>query len=115
MEEVRHTTKCRICKNPRRASIEQDFVSWRNPQEIVSEYGLPSFSMVYRHAQAMGLLARRNENVRIALGDGGEKGEGASVTGDAAFRAAGGYGCVSRDGKWTELPESVINERRRVA
>ena len=105
----------RICKNPRRALIERDFICWRNPQEIVSEYGLPSFSMMYRHAQAMGLLARRNENVRNALGDIGETGEGADIAGEAAVRAARAYGCVSRDGEWTELPECVIYESRRAA
>jgi hypothetical protein len=114
VEEVRHTSKCRICKNPRRALIERDFLVWRNPHEMVSEYGLVSFSVIYRHAQALGLTALRNENARVVLEGASDKGEFASATGGAVTRGVRGYRSFYYNGRWTELPKHVVYESPRV-
>ena len=59
----RHARKCHICHHPQRAEIEDDFLNWRGPNQIVKDYRLPHWSVIYRHANALGLRARRNENV----------------------------------------------------
>ena len=71
-ELVRHARNyCQICSHALRAEIEQDFVNWRDPHEIVREYGLVHHSVIYRHANALGLMAPRNANARARLDVGG--------------------------------------------
>ena len=36
--------------------IEGDFISWRSPAAIATEYGLADRASVYRHAHALGLF-----------------------------------------------------------
>lgn len=67
-ELVRHARNyCRICSHARWAEIEQDFLNWRDPREILREYGLVHHSVIYRHANALGLMAPRNANARAQL------------------------------------------------
>jgi hypothetical protein len=110
----RHNRKCFICKHPQRAEIEHDFLLWRNPHEIVTTYNLPHYSTIYRHAHALGLSRRRNENVRTVLDSLIEKAESAPVTGNTVIRAIRAYSCIDDRGHWTDLPKNVIYESRRV-
>jgi len=112
-EIVRHTRKCRICNHPRRAELEQDFLNWRNPHEMVEEYGLAHHSAIYRHAQALGLTAQRVENAYAALDLIVEKVEDAHVTGHTIIRAMRAYSCLTPKGRWVELPKRVIYESVR--
>jgi hypothetical protein len=112
-EIVRHTRKCRICNHPRRAELEQDFLNWRNPHEMVEEYELAHHSAIYRHAQALGLTAQRVENACAALDLIVEKVEDAHVTGHTIIRAMRAYSCLTPKGRWVELPKRVIYESVR--
>jgi hypothetical protein len=106
----RHTRKCRICKHPQRADIEQDFLHWRNPHDIVDAYRLPHYSAIYRHAQALGLTARRDENFRSILDILVEKAAEARVTGNTVIRAIRAYSCLNDIGRWTDPPTRAIHE-----
>jgi hypothetical protein len=107
-ENLRHNRKCIICKHPQRAEIEQDFLLWRNPHEIVAAYSLPHYSTIYRHAHALGLSRRRNENIRTVLDFLIEKAESAPVTGNTVIRA---YSCLDDRGRWIEPPRRLIIQR----
>ncbi len=109
----RHTRKCRVCKHPQRDAIEQDFLRWRNPHDIVDAYGLPHYSAIYRHARALGLTARRNENFRSILDMLVERAAEAKVTGNTVIRAIRAYSCLNDKGHWTDLPTRVIHESVR--
>jgi hypothetical protein len=61
----RHKRQCSICAHPQRVEIEADFIGWKSPAAIAQEHGLADRSGVYRHA--LGLLVKRQPNVRAAL------------------------------------------------
>ena len=54
------------CAHPDREEIEQAFVTWNSPVRISKDYGV-SRDSVYRHAHALGLMAKRRRNVSSAL------------------------------------------------
>jgi hypothetical protein len=109
----RHTRKCRICKHPQRDAIEHDFLHWRHPHDIVDAYHLSHYSAIYRHAHALGLTARRNENFRSILDILVERAAEAKVTGNTVIRAIRAYSCLNDKGHWTDLPTRVIHESVR--
>jgi hypothetical protein len=106
----RHSRKCRICCHPNRESIEEDFLNWRNPHQIVSEYQLPHYSAIYRHARALGLTARRNENIRTVLDSIVERARQAPVTGNTILKAMRAYSCVTDDGRWVDPSTYVVHQ-----
>jgi hypothetical protein len=63
-----HSSQCTICRHPRRAEIERDFLDWVGCWTIVREYGLTSRNAIYRHAHAFGLFNRRDRGLKRALG-----------------------------------------------
>ena len=105
---LRHARKCCICSHPRREDIEYDYLTWRNPREITSEYGLAHHSAIYRHAHATGLASRRLENAHQVLDYLIEKVESAPVTGNTILRAMRAYTCIDSRGRWTEPPRRVV-------
>jgi hypothetical protein len=109
----RHARKCHICHHPQRAEIEDDFLNWQGPNEIVKDYSLPHWSVIYRHANALGLKARRNENIRTVLDIFVEQAETAPITANAILRAIRAYSCLQDDGTWVELPKKVIYQTDR--
>jgi hypothetical protein len=111
----RHARKCHICHHPQRAEIEDDFLNWHGPNEIVKDYSLPHWSVIYRHASALGLRARRNENIRTVLDIFLEQAESAPITANAILRAIRAYSCLKDDGTWVELPKRVIYQSDRKA
>ena len=111
----RHARKCHICHHPQRAEIEDDFLNWHGPNEIVKDYNLPHWSVIYRHANAFGLRARRNENIRTVLDIFLEQAESAPITANAILRAIRAYSCLNDDGTWVELPKRVIYQTDRKA
>jgi len=111
----RHARKCHICHHPQRAEIEDDFLNWHGPDEIVSDYKLPHYSVIYRHANALGLRARRNENIRTVLDILVEQAETVRVTGNTILRAMRAYSCLQDDGTWVELPKRIIYQTDRKA
>jgi hypothetical protein len=62
-----HRRKRVICRHPKREAIDDDFLRWRSPKEIVQEYQLAHHSALYRQAHSTGLAACRKASVLIAL------------------------------------------------
>jgi|SRR5271169_737795 len=112
---LRHSRKCFICHHPQRAEIEDDFLNWHGPNGIVKDYQLPHYSVIYRHANALGLRARRNENIRTVLDIIVEQAETAPITANAILRAIRAYSCLQDDGTWVELPKKVVYQTERKA
>jgi hypothetical protein len=107
----RHQRKCSICNHKDREAIESDFLIWHPAPEILRQYGIASRSVLYRHAQATGLLARRKQNFCTVLDSIIEQAESALVTGHTIIRAIRAYSCIRANGRWVEPPRSVIVHR----
>jgi hypothetical protein len=63
----RHKRNCTICAHLQCDEIERDFINWKSPTAIATDYGLADRTSVYRHAHAFGLFEKRKRNVRAAL------------------------------------------------
>ncbi|HEV2617455.1 MAG TPA: hypothetical protein VGU63_12695 [Candidatus Acidoferrales bacterium] len=107
----RHAVQCRICNHPERASIEFDFLNWRNPWDIVKSYELRNISTVYRHAHATGLFGRRRLNLRFALERMVERVAEVPVTASSVIRAVRAIASINDAGQWTEPSSRVIISR----
>jgi hypothetical protein len=94
---VRHEYHCRICSHPKRVEIEQAFVTWSSPVRISKEYGV-SRDSVYRHAHALGLMAKRRRNVRSALERIIEKAGDVEATAAAVVSAVAAYAKINANG-----------------
>lgn len=107
----RHRRQCSICTHARRPEIEAEFVSWRSPAAIASEFGLADRSSVYRHAHALGLFAKRQRNVRAALERIIEKAGEVDVTAAAVVAAVQAYTKINASGQWVDRSEHLnLNE-----
>ena len=107
----RHQRSCSICAHPQREEIEGDFVSWRSPAAIATEYGLADRASVYRHAHALGLFAKRQRNIRAALDRIIEKAGEVEVTASAVVEAIQAYSKINAAGQWIDRSEQVnLNE-----
>jgi hypothetical protein len=107
----RHSTNCRICGHGKRAEIESDFVRWKSPARIATEYRLGNRASVYRHAHALGLFEKRGRNVRAALERIIEQAGEVDVTGPAVVAAVQAYAKINAAGQWVERSEHVnLNE-----
>lgn len=107
----RHSTNCRICGHGKRAEIESDFVRWKSPARITTEYKLGNRASVYRHAHAFGLFEKRGRNVRAALERIIEQVGEVDVTASAVVAAVQAYAKINAAGQWIERSEHVnLNE-----
>jgi len=107
---ARHTAKCGICAHPQREEIERDFVDWTSPTVIATTYGL-SRDSVYRHAGAMGLLFKRQKNIRCALEKIIEQAGQVEVNAGAVVSAVQAYAKINAQGQWIDRSETVdLNE-----
>lgn len=106
----RHARKCCICRHPRREEIESDFLVWRNPRQIMKEYGLAHHAAIYRHAHATGLASRRRENAYSVLDSIVEQVDDVQVTGNIILRAMRVYSCLTSKGRWINPPKRVIHQ-----
>jgi hypothetical protein len=107
----RHKRTCSICRHAQREEIEFEFVGWRSPAAIAEEYGLADRSSVYRHANALGLLQKRQRNIRAALERFIERAEGVDVTASAFVSAVQAYAKINSAGEWIDRSETVsMNE-----
>src|SRR5215469_4706323 len=107
----RHRRHCSVCAHPKRMEIENEFVSWRSPAAIASDYGLADRSSVYRHAHATDLFSRRQRNVRAALERIIERAGDVDATAAAVVAAVQAYSKINASGQWIERSETVsMNE-----
>jgi hypothetical protein len=103
----RHKRNCSICRHKQREDIESSFVGWRSPAKIAEEFGLPDRSSVYRHANALGLLQKRQRNIRAALERFIERAEEVDVTASAFVSAVQAYAKINSAGEWIDRSETV--------
>jgi hypothetical protein len=107
----RHSTNCRICGHGKRAEIESDFVRWKSPARITTEYRLGNRASVYRHAHAIGLFEKRGRNLRAALERIIEQAGEVDVTAPAVVAAVQAYAKINAAGQWVDRTEHVnLNE-----
>jgi hypothetical protein len=107
----RHKRACTVCGHEKCAEIEADFVNWKSPALITEEYGLADRTTVYRHAHALGLMAKRRRNIRAALERIIEKAGDVEVTSSAVVAAVQAYAKINAQGQWIERSETVnLNE-----
>jgi len=93
------------------AEIETDFIAWRSPAAIAEQYGLSDRSSIYRHAHALGLFAKRQRNVRVALERIIEKAGEVEVTAASVVAAVQAYSKINAVGQWIDRSETVdLNE-----
>jgi len=103
----RHKRNCSICAHQQREEIESDFISWRSPSTIATEFGLSDRSSIYRHARALELFAKRQRNVRAALERIIEHAGEVDVTASAVVSAIQAYSKINAAGQWIERTEQV--------
>src|SRR5215467_1875672 len=103
----RHRRNCSICSHLQRDQIEQDFISWRSPGAIATEYKLSDRASVYRHAHAYGLFEKRRTNVRAALERIIEKAGDVEATASAIVAAVQTYAKINSVGQWMEPSEQI--------
>jgi hypothetical protein len=103
----RHKRNCSVCAHEQKEAIETDFVSWRSPAAIATEYGLPDRTSVYRHAHALGLFDKRRRNIRAALEKIIEKAGDVEVTSSAVVAAVQAYAKINVAGQWIDRSELV--------
>ena len=99
-----HQRRCAICTHPDREAIEEAFLQWRSPYHLRSEFKLPSRTSVYRHAQALGLFAKRRRNLRAALENVIEESETIHPSGTELIAAVRAMTCLKDNGDWVEPP-----------
>lgn len=102
-----HQRHCTICSHPDRDEIDAEFIEWFPPDDIAREYKV-SRRAIYRHARALGLFARRNSNLRLALGRLVECVDHVEPTADSIVRAIHALARINDDGQWVEPPAHVI-------
>ncbi len=111
----RHHRKCVICHHRDREAIDEAFLRWLHPHEIVNEFKLPSRSALYRHADATGLLALRRRRMHRVLDRIIERVDSAPITGNNVLRAIILNTRFTEDGAYVEPPKrteiAYINER----
>jgi len=104
----RHARKCFICNHPDREAIDDEFTRWRDADSIRCEYLLPDRSCLYRHAKALGLIARRRRNLRGVAERILEHVDNSSTTASAVLRAMRLFAHISENGEWLEPPKRTI-------
>lgn len=103
----RHQRNCSVCAHEKREEIEADFIGWRSPAIIATEYGLGDRTSVYRHAHALGLFEKRKRNIRAALERIIEKAGEVDVTAGAVVAAVQAYSKINAAGQWIDRTEQV--------
>ena len=107
----RHRRNCTVCAHEKCIEIEADFVGWKSPALIATEYGLADRTNVYRHAHALGLFPKRQRNVRAALEKIIEKASEVDVNASAVVAAIQAYAKINAQGQWIDRSEHVnMNE-----
>jgi|HubBroStandDraft_6_1064221.scaffolds.fasta_scaffold298892_2 hypothetical protein len=95
----RHSRNCRVCRSTDREQIESDFIAWRPQSEIAKQFGLGSRLTVFRHAQALGLLQKRDANIRAAIASFIERGMRVKVTAQSFVAACSVLSKLDAEGR----------------
>ena len=103
----RHKRNCTVCAHLQRVEIERDFINWKGPTTIATDYGLADKSTVYRHAHAFDLFEKRRRNVRAALEKIIERVGEVDVTAAAVVAAIQAHAKINAQGQWIDRSETV--------
>jgi len=103
----RHKRDCTICAHPHCKEIERDFINWKSPAAITTEYCLADRTTVYRHAHALDLFTKRGRNVRAALEKIIERVGEVDVTAAAVVAAIQAHAKINAQGQWIERSEHI--------
>jgi hypothetical protein len=102
----RHSRDCSVCAHPDREEIEREFSEWK-PAEVIARERKISPAAFYRHIRAMGLLARRDRNIKAALASFIERGYRVGVTASSFIAAITAYSKINAEGEWIDKLEDV--------
>ena len=103
----RHKRNCTICTHPNCEEIERDFINWKSPAAITTEYGLADRTTVYRHAHALDLFIKRGRNVRAALEKIIERVGEVDVTAAAVVAVIQAHAKINAQGQWIDRSEYI--------
>jgi hypothetical protein len=104
--QSRHEAKCTVCQHKDRSEIERAFLNWSSPGKIAKSYGTTR-DAIYRHAHALGLMAKRSRNVRLALEKIIERADTVEANASAVVSAVTTYAKINARGQWVERTEQV--------
>jgi hypothetical protein len=104
--QERHARDCKVCNHKQREAIEGEWISWGDTTQIAKDHIL-SRNSIYRHAEMMGLFAKRDRNIRAALGRIIEKAGAVDVTAAAVVSAIHAYAKINANGEWVDRVEHV--------
>ena len=102
-----HQARCTVCAHPQREEIEEEYISWKSPARIATDFKLRDRSAVYRHARALDLGKQRDRNIRAALARMIEKADDVRVTAGAAVQAIALYARINARGELVERDDRV--------
>jgi hypothetical protein len=103
----RHKRNCTVCAHPQCEQIERDFINWKSPSAITTEYGLADRTTVYRQPHALDLFSKRGRNVRAALEKIIERVGEVDVTAAAVVAAIQAHAKINVQGLWIDRSEHV--------
>ncbi len=102
-----HQSHCNICGYEEQDEIDEAFVSWESVSQIAEDYDVDRRA-IYRHARATGLYAKRDRNIRCALGRIIQRADSVPATADSVVRAIKILTHVNAHGDWVQPPTHVI-------
>jgi hypothetical protein len=103
----RHSRDCKVCSHAAREEIELAFVDWQPTSRIARDFHLGSRQSLSRHAQACGLIPKRNANIAAALSSIVERGMRARVSSRVAVQAIAVLAKINGRGRWIERRETL--------
>jgi hypothetical protein len=104
---ARHQAHCGICGDELQEEIDEAFVNWECVYKIADEYEIDRRA-IYRHAHATGLFAKRDRNLRGALGHIIHEADRVSPTADSIVRAVRMFAHINARGDWVNPPTHVM-------
>jgi len=106
-----HTRNCAICGSEYQDEIEDAFLNWESVDTIARSYAIQRRS-IYRHAHATGLFARRDRNIRRALGLLIHRADKVrDVSADHIIRAAKTLAHLNEQGEWVAPVTRIVVSR----
>jgi hypothetical protein len=108
----RHSRDCSVCEHRDRQEIEREISEWK-PVTVVARERKISRAAMYRHVRAMGLLGRRDRNIKAALANFIERGYRVKVTASSFVAAIQAYAKINAEGEWIDKVEDIHATQNR--
>lgn len=108
----RHSRDCSVCPRHDREEIEREFCEWK-PAEVIARERKISRAAMYRHVRAIGLLGRRDRNIKAALANFIERGYRVKVTASSFIAAIQAYAKINAEGEWIDKVEDIRATQNR--